>query len=91
MKVTLLPVAKQDIAAAAERYERKAAGLGHRFLDRVEQALEKIGKHPQSYQKLIGENRRCNLEKFPFALWFKVLDDVVVVGCLVGMTTGYRR
>ena len=82
MKVSLLPIAKAEISAAAEGYERKSPGLGHKFLDRVDQALEKIGRNPQGYQKVIGENRRCNLEKFPYALWFKIVNEVVVVGCL---------
>lgn len=82
MKLSLLPIAKQEINAAAESYERKSAGLGHKFLDRVEQALAKIKRNPKGYQKIIGENRRCNLEKFPFALWFKIVDEIVVVGCL---------
>jgi hypothetical protein len=36
---------------------------------------------PESH-RLLGENRRCSLEQFPYALWFKVENDVVVVGCL---------
>ena len=82
MKVSLLPVAQSEITAAAHSYERKAPGLGHKFLDRVDQALAKIARSPHGYQEIIGENRRCNLEKFPYALWFKIREEAVVVGCL---------
>jgi hypothetical protein len=68
LNVSFLPIAKSEIAAAAHSYERKAPGLGEKFLDRVDQALTKIARNPHGYQKVIGENRRCNLEKFPYAL-----------------------
>jgi len=42
----------------------------------------KIALNPTGYRKVFGENRRCTLEQFPYALWFKVENDVIVVGCL---------
>ena len=82
MKLRLIKVAQRDIDKAAEFYERQREGLGSTFLDRVDEGLDRINLNPLGYRKIAGENRRCNLEQFPYALWFKVIDEVIVVGCL---------
>lgn len=82
MTVRVTSAAQGEIDTAAAWYERQQDGLGDKFLNRVEQALEKIGRNPAGYQKLWGENRRCNVERFPYALWFKIAGDAVVVACL---------
>ena len=82
MKVFLTKIAQRDIDKAAEWYERQREGLGFTFLDRIDQGLDKIALNPTGYRKVFGENRRCTLEQFPYALWFKVENDVIVVGCL---------
>ncbi len=85
MKITLTPATRSDIKLASEWYEAHRENLGIRFLDRVEQALDKIELNPTGFQKTTGENRKCVLEKFPYALWFQVMaDEIVVLGCLHG-------
>jgi plasmid stabilization system protein ParE len=78
LKVLLTKIAQRDIDKAAEWYERQREGLGFTFLDRVDQGLDKIALNPTGYRKVFGENRRCTLEQFPYALWFKVENDVIV-------------
>jgi toxin ParE1/3/4 len=82
LKVLLTRIAQRDIDNAAEWYERQRGGLGSEFLDCVEVAIGKIELSPLAYRKVVGENRRCSIERFPYALWFKVEGDVIVVGCL---------
>jgi hypothetical protein len=57
-------------------------GSGRHYLDRVDQAIDRIALNPAGYAKIAGENRRCNLERFPYALWFKIENDAMVVACL---------
>jgi hypothetical protein len=33
---------------------------------------------------LSREARRAEVEKFPYSVWFKVKDDVLVIACLHG-------
>jgi toxin ParE1/3/4 len=82
LNVVLTSNARNDIADAADWYEAKREGLGDEFLSRVDQALESIGSNPLAYRKVSGENRRCSLDKFPYALFFKIEGDAVVVACL---------
>lgn len=80
--VRLTRAAKADIAKAAEWYEAQLSGLGDQFLDRVTEAVDSIGGHPQAYRKVIRDVRRANLHQFPYALWFRLEDDAVVIACL---------
>lgn len=82
MNVVLTSAARRDVASAADWYESKREGLGDEFLNRVDGALENIGSNPLAYRKVSGENRRCPLEQFPFALFFKIEGDAIVVACL---------
>jgi len=50
----------------------------------VAQAAKWYEAKREGYTKLHGENRRCNLDQFPYALWFKIVDEIAVVGCLHG-------
>lgn len=84
MNVSVSKSAKRDIAEAMAWYEKKQEGLGRRFLDAVDSAIEKIALNPLGYPAFRRDNRRCNLEKFPYALFFKVKDDVIIVACLHG-------
>jgi plasmid stabilization system protein ParE len=82
LNVRLTRTALNDIGAAADWYQAKRDGLGDEFLARVDEAIEKIGANPLSYRKVSCENRRCNVERFPYALFFKVENDAIVVACL---------
>lgn len=80
--VRLTRAAAADIAKAADWYEAQSAGLGDKFLDRVAEAVDSIGGHPKAYRKVIRDVRRANLRQFPYALWFRLENDAVVIACL---------
>ena len=82
MIVRVSPSAKRDISEAFVWYEEKREGLGVEFIERVDQAIERIGLNPLGYQAVSGDTRRVNIEQFPYSLFFKIKNDVVVVACL---------
>jgi plasmid stabilization system protein ParE len=83
VEVRVSPAARADISKTFSHYEDARPGLGAEFLGSVDAAIEKIGRNPLAYREVVGESRRCALERFPYVLWFKVLkDDSVVVACL---------
>jgi toxin ParE1/3/4 len=77
LNVVLTTNARNDIAGAADWYEAKREGLGDEFLGKVDEALDSIGSNPLAYRKVFGENRRCNLEKSPYAFFFKLEGDAI--------------
>lgn len=82
MKVRISRDAKTDIRLASQWYEEQREGLGAEFIDSVDEGIKRIGDNPLAYRVVAGDNRRANLERFPYALFYKVHDDVVVVACL---------
>ncbi len=82
MLVTVSPAAKADIAKIFSHYEDTRPGLGSEFLVAVDAGIEKIGRNPLTYRKVVGERRRCALDRFPYALFYRVQGDAIVVACL---------
>ena len=65
--------AESDLAGSAARYEREREGLGIRFVEAVEAALERIGSHPSiggpapGVPEAVGA-RHVVVAGFPFSL-----------------------
>ena len=68
-----------DIAAAFEWYEREQAGLGHEFLAELRVTYDRVADTPLQYQHLRSGIRRALLRHFPYAMYFAIEGDVVVV------------
>lgn len=80
--VRLTKLAQADIEKAAAWYESQKEGLGVTFVDRVLEAVENIAQNPLGYEKRIKDVRMAVVPKFPFGLWFHVVDEAIVIGCL---------
>ena len=73
------PRADLDVAATFDWYENEEAGLGHGFLDELRAAYDRIADGPLGYQALRSGIRRGLLRRFPYAVYFAVEGDMVVV------------
>jgi len=73
------PRADLDVAAAYQWYESERAGLGLQFLDQLSTAYDRIVADPLRYRDLEAGIRRALLRRFPYAVYFAVESDVVVV------------
>lgn len=82
MKSLLTSAASRDIERVADWYEQRRDGLGLEFTDRVLDAIEAIERNPLAYTKVIGDARRTLLDQFPYALWYKVENDAIIIACL---------
>jgi plasmid stabilization system protein ParE len=78
----LRPEATADIEEACRWYEARRQGLGDGFLDVVGEALEFIGTHRESAPIVHHDIRRQLLMRFPYGIFYRVIDgEVVVLGC----------
>jgi plasmid stabilization system protein ParE len=71
--------ADADIEAAFGWYESEQRGLGLEFLDEVRAAYARILDGPFKYQELRSGIRRALTRRFPYAIYFSVDDDLIVV------------
>ena len=73
------PRADLDIEAAFHWYENEQPGLGLAFLDELRATYDRIINGPLGYQELRSGIRRGLVKHFPYAVYFFVEVDVVVV------------
>lgn len=84
-KLVVRAAAAADIEDAYRWYERRQPGLGEDFIREVGDALRKVADSPLRYPALHRNTRRVLLHRFPYALWYRVIQEVVaVVACLHG-------
>lgn len=74
-----LPEVEQDAIGGYIWYESKSPGLGEEFLRIFYACAGDIPNNPLLYPKVHGEFRRRLLRRFPYAIYFVVKDDHVIV------------
>ncbi len=64
-------------------YEAQRPGLGLAFRHSVEVAVAALAGNLEAYAVLHRDTRRVLLPKFPYALYYRILEQhIVVVGCI---------
>jgi len=77
------PEAEADLISARAWYERQREGLGAAFLLCVEEVLARIGRTPEIYPVVYRDIRRALTRRFPYAVYYYVAsNEVVVLGIL---------
>jgi hypothetical protein len=67
--------AEQELEAAAVWYAKRQAGLGDDFLDEFERTLLRIVAEPDRWHKIVGQNRKLNFQRFPYAIVNQIRGD----------------
>ncbi|MHB2016958.1 MAG: type II toxin-antitoxin system RelE/ParE family toxin [Candidatus Xenobia bacterium] len=70
---------KADLRAAAGWYDKQSRGLGQEFLRAFFATTAGLARHPELYSRVRGDFRRCLLPRFPYAIYYKIEEDGVVV------------
>jgi plasmid stabilization system protein ParE len=79
LPLIITPEAEEDLAEAKAWYERRRPGLGDEFIERVEEALERIRRIPQGATEVYPGVRRVVLHQFPYGVFDKVDTDQIAV------------
>ncbi|HEY7545402.1 MAG TPA: type II toxin-antitoxin system RelE/ParE family toxin [Blastocatellia bacterium] len=82
--MTLYPIlissdAESDLIEAVDWYRAIDPGLEKEFLRAVDAGLSSIRRNPEQYALIYKNVRRALLRKFPYAIFYFVFDDTVVV------------
>ena len=79
VRIEFTPEASEDVAEAFSWYEGQRAGLGREFEEYVDRAVAIIRSMPLAGTPVHRMLRRSLVARFPFALYYAVEDEVVVV------------
>lgn len=71
--------ARIDLREASAWYEEKAAGLGAKFSEAVQQQSELLEHTPEKYRIAHRDVRRCSVPRFPYAMYYRVVGQTVLV------------
>jgi len=84
VRVVYRLAAARDIGKARAWYETERPGRGGRFQLAVESLVHVIGEHPEAFPVVRGKVRRALVSRFPYALYYQLVDDetLEVIACL---------
>jgi toxin ParE1/3/4 len=74
-----LPEVEDDAINGYSWYEAKSPGLGEEFLRMFYACAGDIPRNPLLYPKVHNEFRRCLLRRFPYAVYFIINNEQIVV------------
>lgn len=79
LAVVFRRAAKDELEEAAAWYEDRRPGLGEQFFAEIGEAIERAAEHPQRCPVVFSDVRRTVCRRFPFAVYFRVRDNALVV------------
>lgn len=78
-KLRFVPEIEQDITSGYTWYEAKSQGLGEEFLRIFYAYAIEITRNPLLYPRVHSSFRRCLLRRFPYAVYFTIEDDQIIM------------
>ena len=79
LEIRYHPDTKNEIIHAATRYEADCKGLGLRFLDDLDEAINDIQRHPEAWPIIEKDIRRHQFLHFPHSIIYRKLSDHIRV------------
>ena len=79
------PEAELDLEVAAGWYEARRRGFGAEFYDELSQRLDSLADSALLYEERFSGVRRLFSRRFPYAIYYRILDDEVVVIAILHM------
>ena len=79
MELRWLRVAVSEAQEARAYYESEREGLGGRFVDELNAALDRIVRLPHAWPSAEAPVRRTAVNRFPYLVHYVVRDEVIIV------------
>ena len=83
--------AEAETLEAAEWYEGQSQGLGHAFVELVDQALNDIAANPRQFPQVYRDIQRALLKRFPFGIFFRLRSDGIRVLAVMHLSRDPQR
>jgi plasmid stabilization system protein ParE len=81
-EIIVRPEAAREVQEAFDWYEEKSEGLGLEFLRAADACMAGIKRNPLAYATMYQDTRRALLRKFPYALFYVVREErIIVLAC----------
>jgi toxin ParE1/3/4 len=81
-QIVVRPEAAREVQEAFDWYEQRSEGLGLEFLRTADACMAGVQRNPLAFPKVHKEVRRVLMRKFPYALFYLIEgESIVVVAC----------
>lgn len=77
--VSFRPQAEAEVLEVRGWYEGRRQGLGTEFGAAVDNLVGRITENPLAFPRARGEIRRATLHRFPYAIYFRLSGDDIIV------------
>jgi plasmid stabilization system protein ParE len=77
--IVVRPQAEREISDAYDWYESQRTGLGNELKTHFQNCSARILERPERYPQVRGRIRRVKLEKFPFAIFYQIRRNEIVI------------
>ncbi|MBI4027931.1 MAG: type II toxin-antitoxin system RelE/ParE family toxin [Verrucomicrobia bacterium] len=79
MNIHILDKAEEDLVEGVEFYEAQQSGLGSYFRDSLYSDIDSLRLYAGIHRVAHGSYHRALSKRFPFAIYYNVSDDTVLV------------
>ena len=83
-RVVFRPQAEDEALEVRQWYESRRPGLGKEFGQAADAVVARIAANPRAFPRVQNETRRAVLSRFPYAIYFRVAEDEIVVLAIHG-------
>jgi plasmid stabilization system protein ParE len=84
-KYRLPSAALSELREATLYYERQEKGLGLKFLDEIDDSINRIRRFPYAWHPVSSRSRRCRTHRFPFGLLYQVRRDEILITAVMDL------
>lgn len=78
-RVSFRPEAEAEAFETRDWYESRRSGLGAVFGAALDETIGRVIANPLMYRRVRGETRRAILDRFPYVVYFRVVEEDIVV------------
>jgi plasmid stabilization system protein ParE len=90
-KYRLTSAALSELREATLYYERIEPGLGLKFLDEIDDTVDRIVRFPRAWHPLSARTRRCRTHRFPFGILYQIRSDEILITAVMDLRRNPRR
>jgi len=85
LPVLIRRAAELDLVRIEDWYEGQRPGLGQEFREAVDAVITRIADNPLAYPERYRGARRALLRRFAYVIWYRALENLVVIlACVHG-------
>lgn len=79
MNISFSDIAKIELDDTFEYYENEQINLGYRFINEIENAIERIKFYPKGWHPMSKNTRRCLVKNFPYGIIYQIREDSILI------------